>query len=145
MPSKTIIRHALAACEKNTGEHRLAAVLYKGGAVIRVATNNLKAIGYRRKYFDHDEPSRHAEMNAIHGIPRDVIEGCSLLVVRIDRYGALKSAKPCRACAMALYDSNIKKVFYSSYSGEILKLNIKDAYNENYKKEDYKPNILNHD
>ncbi len=145
MPNKKIIRHAFNACRKSECEHQLAAVLYKGGAVIRIATNNIKTMQYRKKYFSHKEPSRHAEMNAIHGIPRDVIERCSLLVVRLDRKNRIKSAKPCEACAKALYDAGIKKVYYTSYSGDILKLNFDDVYYDQYKKEDYRKYINQYD
>jgi cytidine deaminase len=135
MPSKLIIKSAMIACKKSSCEHTLAAVLFKGGSIIRACPNENKALAYRKKYFEHGEPSRHAEMNAIHGIPRDVISKCSLLVIRLDKKNQLKSAKPCRACAKALYDSGIKKVFYSSYSGEIVKLDLNEIVNGNYTKE----------
>jgi tRNA(Arg) A34 adenosine deaminase TadA len=137
MPSLSIIKKAKNACLKSSCEYTLAAVLYKGGAVIRVACNENKTISYRKKYFSHGEPSRHAEMNVIHGIPRDVISKCSLLVVRLDKKGNMKSAKPCIACAYALYDSGIKKVFYSNYSGEIMKLDFSELVNGNYSKEHF--------
>jgi hypothetical protein len=137
MPSKTIIKYAKNACKKSDCEHSLAAVLYKGGAVIRVACNENKTIAYRKKYFQHGEPSRHAEMNVIHSIPRDVITKCSLLVVRINKKGNLTSAKPCIACASALNDAGIKKVYYSSYTGEIIKLNFSELSDGKYVKENY--------
>lgn len=140
MPSKYIIRRTIAACKKSSCEQTVAAALYKGGSVIRVCPNENKTISYRKKYFFHGEPSRHAEMNAIHGIPRDVISKCSLLVIRIDKNHNLKSAKPCIACAKALLDSGIKKVYYSSYSGHILKLDLKEVSTGNYTKELIKPN-----
>jgi tRNA(Arg) A34 adenosine deaminase TadA len=137
MPSKTIVRYAKNACKKSSCEHSLAAVLYKGGAVIRVACNENKTLAYRKKYFSHGEPSRHAEMNVIHGIPRDVITKCSMLVVRLNKKNELSSAKPCIACASALYDAGIKKVYYTSYTGEILKLDFNELSEGKYVKENY--------
>ena len=137
MPSKAILKYAIDACKTSSCEHQLAAVLYKGGSVIRITPNDSKTISYRKKYFFHGEPSRHAEMNVIHGIPRDVIAKCSLLVVRIDKSGNLKSAKPCLACVNALYDAGIRKVFYSSYSTEIVKLDFKELINGQYVKENH--------
>ncbi len=137
MPSKIIIDKAVTACKNNSCEYKVAAVLYKGGSVIRIAQNNEKYIQYRKKYFDHGEPTRHAEINAIHSIPRDVISGCSMLVVRLDSKNRIRSAKPCIACAKSLYNSGIKRVFYSSYSGEILKLDFDELINDNYNKEDF--------
>lgn len=137
MPSKEIIKRAIKVCQENPGEYKMVAILYKGGSIIRIAQNNDKYIQYRRKYFDHGEPSRHAEMNAIHSMPRDVISGCSMLVMRLDSKDRIKSAKPCLACAKALCDSGIKKVFYSSYSGKILKLDFKNVHNKAYVKEHF--------
>lgn len=137
MPSQTIIRCAKNACERSSCEHSLAAVLYKGGAVIRVACNDSKTIAYRKKYFSHGEPTRHAEMNAVHGIPRDVISKCTMLVVRLSKRYGLTSAKPCHACASALLEAGIKGVYYSSYSGDILKLDFNELYNGTYVKEKY--------
>ena len=135
MPSKTIINRAINACKKSKCDHTLAAVLYKGGSVLRVACNDNKTLQYRKRYFAHGEPSRHAEMNVLHGMPRDVIVGCSMLVVRINKRNQIMSAKPCHACAMALYDSGVRRVYYSSYSGEILKLDFGELLNGNYSKE----------
>lgn len=135
MPSKVIFNRALNACKSNSCEYKVAAVLYKGGSVIRIAQNNEKYIQYRRRYFEHGEPTRHAEINAIHSIPRDVIAGCSMLVLRLDSKNRIRSAKPCLACAKSLFDSGIKRVFYSSYSGEILKLDFSELINDNYNKE----------
>lgn len=135
MPNKTIIQYAINACKKSTCEHRVSAIIYRGGSVIRVKHNENKTIGYRRKYFAHGDPTRHAEMSCMHGMPKDVMAKCSMLVLRIDKKGELKSAKPCLACVRALYDSGIKKVYYSSYSGEIIKLDFNELLSGNYKKE----------
>ena len=135
MPSKTIIKYAMDACKKSSCEYQLAAVLYKSSAVIRVVYNENKTLGYRKKYFSHGEPSRHAELSALHNMPKDVTAKCSLLVVRVNRLGELKSAKPCIACAQALKNAGVKKVYYSSYSGEILKLDFNELSSGNYSKE----------
>ena len=135
MPSKTIIEYAKKACKKSECEFTLGAILYKGGSILRISSNELRPMAYRKKYFSHGEPTAHAEMAVINNFPRDVIEKCSLLVVRVSKSGDLKSAKPCLACANALYDAGIKKVFYSSYSGEILKLDFNELINGKYTKE----------
>jgi tRNA(Arg) A34 adenosine deaminase TadA len=135
MPSKRIVEFAINGCKKSLCEHKIAAVLYKGGSVIRIACNNKKTIQYRKKYFAHGTPSRHAELNVIHSIPKDVLSQCSMLVIRVDNKGALQSAKPCEACAWSIYNSGMKKVFYSSYSGEIIKLNFDELINGKYTKE----------
>lgn len=135
MPSKKIIEYAIKQANSSEGEFRLAAVLYKGGSVLRIVSNSPKRLGYRQKFFWHGEPSRHAELSAIHAIPRDVITKCSLLVVRVNRAGELTSAKPCEACAMALHNAQIKKVYYSSYDGTIKKFDLNQINFDNYTKE----------
>lgn len=135
MPSKMIVKEAVKHAKNGEGEYKLAAVLYKGGSVLRIACNSHKALGYRRKYFWHGDATRHAEMNAIHGIPRDVIQGCSMLVVRVNANGELVSSKPCGACAKMLVDSDIKKVYYSNYDGRIVRLDLNTIDFKNYEKE----------
>lgn len=135
MPSEAIFKYALEQCSKSQCDHKLSAVLYKGGAIIRCAYNTLQTINYRKGYFTHGEPSRHAEMNALHGVDRKVINGSSMLVVRLDKNGNLKSAKPCYACGRALYDAGVRKVFYTSYNGTIKKLNFSEYLNGTYEKE----------
>lgn len=130
-----IIDNVIKACEKSVCEHKLAACLYKGGAILRISNNQDKTMLYRKKYFSHATPTRHAEMNCIHGVPRDVLSGCSLLVVRVNNEKELRSAKPCFACVNAIYDAGIRKVYYSSYSGEILKLNFEELLQGKYVKE----------
>jgi hypothetical protein len=135
VPSKTIINAAKKACSKSCCEHTLGAVLYKGGGILRICCNVNKHMSYRRKYFEHGFPTRHAEMNVIHQIPRDVLEKCSVMVIRLNKKGEIKSAKPCIACALSLYHSGVKHVYYSSYSGEILKLDYRELLSGNYQKE----------
>jgi len=120
--TKNIIRVAIRAAKESSGDFKLSAVLYKGGSVLRVIGNSPKSIGYRRGLFKY-EPTRHAEINALHNMPRDVLKECNMLVVRVDANGNLTSAKPCRACLMALKKAEISKVAYSNYNGEIVKIN----------------------
>jgi tRNA(Arg) A34 adenosine deaminase TadA len=138
MPSKRIIESVIKACQNSDCEHKMAACLYKGGSILRITNNQDKTMQYRKKYFPHSTPTRHAEMNCIHGVPRDVISECSMLVIRISKNNQLKSAKPCFACVNAIYDSGIRKVYYSSYSGEIVKLDFDELLQGIYTKEIFK-------
>lgn len=135
MPSTTIITTAIKKAMQADGEFRLAAVLYKGGAILRVTCNSPSPLAYRKKYFWHGDPSRHAELNVIHNIPRDIVTQCSMLVVRVNSAGELTSAKPCEACVRALQNANIKKVYYSSYSGNIERLDLHSINLDSYAKE----------
>jgi tRNA(Arg) A34 adenosine deaminase TadA len=122
MSTKNIIKIAITTAKGSCNEFKFSAVLYRGGSILKVAKNSSKSIGYRWDLFEY-EPTRHAEINVLHNIPRDVLKECGILVVRVDAMGNLTSAKPCRACLRAIQLSEISKLHFSTYSGEIEKVN----------------------
>lgn len=131
MPSKSIIRAAYSAAEQSDHIMKVGAVLFKGGSVIRSACNNTKGLTAYLKYNKYG--TRHAEMNVINNIPEDVLSDLSLLVVRVNRKGELTCAKPCQSCFKALLDVGLKKVYYTDYTGEVVRLQLR--YVEDYRKE----------
>lgn len=104
------IRAALKARHRN---HRLGAILIKGGNIISVGWN----ISFK-----------HAEHMAIDRAWRSDIEGCTIMVVRVRKNGSLGMAKPCETCMARLIDAGIKKVIYSTNDGQLetTKLSSKD-------------------
>jgi tRNA(Arg) A34 adenosine deaminase TadA len=139
MPAKNILNTAIKYALQSEEDYRVAAVLYKGGAILRCAANSIKFIGYRKNIFPF-EPTRHAEVSVIHNMPRDVSAKCSLLVVRVSKEGTLVSAKPCKACFEAIQQACISKLYYSNYEGDIIKINPLKVNIEEWKKETI-PNI----
>lgn len=124
MPAKHIVKEAIRVANKSKHEFRVGAVLYKGGSIIRASFNTKQYINYRRKNFIF-VPTRHAEMACMHLMPLDVLNDCSMLVVRVSKANTITCAKPCSACLSAMLNAGIKKIFYSDYDGEIVKLQVK--------------------
>lgn len=120
--SNKILNTVIKMAKTSDHDYKLSAALYKGGSILRIATNNSKYMGYRRDVFEF-EPTRHAECNCMHGIPRDVLEKCNMLVVRVNCRGELASAKPCRSCMQAIKAAGITKLLYTNYMGELEKIN----------------------
>ena len=134
MVNKRVLKLAIEAAKSSEEEFKVGAVLYKGGSIIRIEPNSKSYLGYRKKYFAHKYPTRHAELSAIHQVPRDILENCSILVIRVGKRGDLTCARPCPACYRVLIESGIKSIYYSDYNGEILKLD-KNLPFETYTKE----------
>jgi len=121
VPTDFILAEAIKEANKSTYKFRVGAILYKGPSIINRAYNTLGFIGYRKNIFEF-EPTRHAEIACLHKIRRKRLKECSILVVRIDKNGDLVSARPCKACLAALNLAKIKKIYYSNYNGEIVRL-----------------------
>jgi tRNA(Arg) A34 adenosine deaminase TadA len=109
--------------KENDHDFKIAAVVFKGGSIIRGSINTEKFIGYRKNIFEFI-PTRHAEIMCLHNMPKSKLEGCSMIVVRVNRAnnGVLSAAKPCKACMTAIKSAGIKKVYYSDYDGTIKKI-----------------------
>jgi deoxycytidylate deaminase len=131
MPSKSILRAGYTAAIQSEHSMKVGAVLFKGGSIIRTACNNTKISSQLLKYNEYG--TRHAEMNVLNNMPLDVLRGMSLMVVRVNRKGLFTCSKPCKSCFSKLLDLGINRVFYTDYSGEIVKL--KMQYIEDYRKD----------
>jgi tRNA(Arg) A34 adenosine deaminase TadA len=134
MPALNIVNFAIKTAKQSKEDFRLAAVLFKGGAILRGAANSGKSIGYRRGIFPF-EPTRHSEIAVIHNVPRDILKKCGVLIVRVDKNNQLTSARPCRACMLAFQQANMSKVYYSNYQGKIDKINPLGINVDNWEKE----------
>ena len=119
MPRLAHFLAAITEANKSTEEYRVGAVLYNGNTIISRAFNEYKPLGYATKYFEHGEPTRHAELGCMHNISREVLRGCTILVVRLSAKGELVSAKPCKACMRAMQEKEIKKVYFTTYTGQL--------------------------
>lgn len=131
MPNKSIVRVAHTVALQSEHLMKVGAVLFKGGSIFRIACNSTKPSSMSLKYNEHG--TRHAEVNVINNVPDEVLKGLSLLVVRVGRTGTLTCAKPCSTCFKVLLDKGIKRVYYTNYEGQVVKLSLQ--YVEDYKKE----------
>lgn len=100
------IREASRARHK---QHRLGAVLLKGGKPVASAHN-----------FDRT----HAEVAAMDRVWKSELQGLTILVVRARKGGGLGMAKPCPDCMEKLVAAGIKKVVYSDDDGNLVTVRI---------------------
>lgn len=63
----------------------------------------------------------HAELDAILKYKKSDISNCELIVLRYDGDGKLNNSKPCHGCSNLLKEKRIKKVYFSTSDGRIVK------------------------
>lgn len=120
MPSKlsdSKTRLIRRLCEESVDyQHRLGAILLKGGAVISIGINHTGSSKILRKY-QHLRPQTlgiHAEVSAILGITKAEASKCVLIVGRVNSKGIFGLAKPCPMCQEILREMGVRKVYYTT-------------------------------
>lgn len=88
-------------------KHRMSAVLYRGGAILSVATNT-------------GEWGQCCERRAIK--PYMDLRGATLLVVRSNK----KLSYPCPECRKVIKEVGIKKIIYIDNNGNVQKIKARD-------------------
>ena len=63
----------------------------------------------------------HAEVMAIIGARQD-LRGCAIVVVRVNKKGDLRIARPCSFCLSYLESVGLREIYYSTSEGRIEKL-----------------------
>ena len=57
--------------------------------------------------------SHHAEVSACRKVPRHMLAGTTLVVIRINRQGMLLPSPPCEKCTPFIHKMQIKRVYHS--------------------------------
>jgi deoxycytidylate deaminase len=142
---------------KSTMTHRHAAMIFSGGKPISIGYNHDRCYLYRNcilschaevhalwQYFDQNNLSfyktylndsrriislRKRNNNSPKKIKLD--SNLKLIVIRINNQGLLRGSKPCCHCLESLKMFGIKKIYYSTDEGKILKFSI-DQINCNH-------------
>lgn len=96
--------------EHNNFKH--GAVLVKGGKVLSEGSNKYTNTGKM-----HGFGSIHAEERALKSMKKDP-RGGVMYIARVASYGPAMS-KPCRRCQLLLKNAGIKRVVYTSMTGEM--------------------------
>lgn len=97
-----------------------AAQVRQGGAVLATAHNtdrhSLEAAG-------------HAEIRACRQAGRTgrSLHGAVVVSIRVTRAGKLANARPCAQCMEAMRLAGVKRVVFSTASGEVKELRVRDA------------------
>lgn len=116
------IKKAIIEARKSTYHHRIGCVIFNKGQFISSGYNVAeRSIKSHHPSFRHWETSIHAEVAAIIKA-RKTLTNASILVIRINSNEDLMMAKPCKHCQTYINFVGIKKVFYSTNKGEIVRL-----------------------
>ena len=103
------------ALDSDYGKFRHGAVLVKGASVRNVSFNkgNYCSFGHRFRKQQQGIATLHAELGVILGLDREVTEGATVYVARIDKSTAYRLSKPCPMCREAMKHVGIKRVVYT--------------------------------
>lgn len=135
MPSKKIVELVKNLAESSLHPiTKIGCIIYKSSGIKSSAVNTQQFIGYRREEFNFS-PTRHAEMNALHNVPRESLKGSDLIVYRLDKLGRIGSAKPCGACIVAIYKAGIRRLHYTSADGGIKTITVSKINLEEWERE----------
>ena len=112
------LKHAVEEANKSELAHRVGCVIYHSNKIVSRGYNSKRNVKSITKKFIRWPGSIHAEIDAI--IKAKVsLKGMTALVIRLNKKGQLRLAKPCEHCTMYLHYVGIKKVIYSTNLGEL--------------------------
>ncbi len=99
----------------SNGKMQHGAVLVRGGRVMgrgrNIYKNHPTILETTRKIRSH--ASRHAEIAAMHGIPANVLRGCTIYIARVRKCGRVGYSAPCAECQQALDKAGVRKIIYT--------------------------------
>lgn len=101
-------RMALYSVQK----HRHGAIVYKSGRVISGGVNSLRN-QHPTMEIDKRDYTRHAEINAIMHIDKEVLQGSTIYIARINKRGEALCSAPCRNCLIAIESAGIKRIVHT--------------------------------
>lgn len=97
-------------------KYSLGAVLVSSGRVIAASPNR-----YRNDpaFIEMEKCSEHAEEAVVRLAGKSAV-GSTVYVVRVNRRGEHRMARPCQRCAAMLYRAGVTKVVYSGNDGVVV-------------------------
>lgn len=114
---------AKALAMGNGETFHVAAILFRGKSVIRLATNSRKTHPKQRRIINGEFECAwiHAEVDAL----RWARPGDTLVVIRYGRSGNLAVSKPCEYCMREIIRKGIRVVRYIDIDGSWKKMKIR--------------------
>lgn len=103
------------------------AVLVKGGSVINASCNKDKFSRFGNRFRNTKvcgHATHHAELGCILGLDKNLTQGTTMYVVRMNRAGDLRLSKPCPMCEDILKFCGVKKVVYTTGDSTIKKIKL---------------------
>ena len=91
------IEAAILQAKKSPCAYRHGAILINKSKIINKGFNQMRPAAWVRFNRNRDFASwtMHAEISCMHKVPREVLRGKTLVVVRINKSGNLVNSKPC--------------------------------------------------
>jgi deoxycytidylate deaminase len=96
-------------------QHRIGAVVVKGGRVLSVGYNEIRWNERLRKENIHAEEA--AIVKLLTAGRQSILIGADIYVSRFTRGGAIGLAKPCLSCQRLIQASGIRRAFYTCSDG----------------------------
>ncbi|MAG27866.1 hypothetical protein CMI47_20255 [Candidatus Pacearchaeota archaeon] len=121
------LAQALACAKKEALKsectYKHGAALFKKNRIYSSGHNKGRSVGWVRPCRKRPflEANMHAEIACIHFVPKEIVSGRDVIVVRINTYGFANS-RPCSMCLSVLKRKNIRRCYYSinnEYFGEL--------------------------
>ena len=116
-----MIRKAIRQAEKSQFTRaRVGAVIVRGGRILGVGSNRVRYYHQQRTHPHRHIQSLHAEIAAILDVRNpSQLKGSTMFVARIKKDGSLALAKPCAYCQRVINNFGIKRVVFTTDTGEI--------------------------
>jgi deoxycytidylate deaminase len=104
-----------AANQSNFPDYRHGAVLVKGNKIRNVSFNkdNYCSFGHRFRQQQEGHATLHAELGVILGLDRNITEGATIYVARVDKSDDFRLSKPCPMCHEAMKHVGVRRVVYT--------------------------------
>ena len=115
---QNILNRAVIEAAKSEFKQRVGCVIFKGNTIVATGYNIVRHCRHLPMKYKRWLNSLHAEQKAIIFTNQN-IKRCSILVIRLGARDQLLLAKPCMLCQGLIYDSGIRKIYYSNRLGEI--------------------------
>jgi deoxycytidylate deaminase len=110
----SIIKLAARVAQQSTCTHKHGCILVKGGKILNTACNQSSYSHFANRFLKRPwYGTRHAEVNVVLGLSREITSGATIYLVRIGKGGALRDSCPCSMCADLLKFVGVRRVVYS--------------------------------
>lgn len=102
------------------------AVLIKGGSVLNVAYNKQQFNRFGNRFRDRScgHATHHAELGAVLGLDKNLTQGATIYVVRVNKEGVFRNSKPCDMCHEVLKFVGVKKAIYTTGADSVNKIRL---------------------
>ena len=114
------VDRAIVEAKKSEFKQRHGCIIFKGNRIISTGHNEIRHCNKLESRYTRWKNSLHAESRTILFCEVNLLR-CSILVVRLNHKGNLVNSKPCQFCLELIQDVGIKNIYYSDYSGNIIK------------------------